>query len=69
MIVSKRINGYIISEINPRFGGGYPHAHEIGQNFVENLMNNLQGRTNGVQIGNYEEGSILVKFDHHQIIK
>ncbi|WP_102273051.1 ATP-grasp domain-containing protein [Cytobacillus massiliigabonensis] len=60
--------GYIISEINPRFGGGYPHAHELGQNFPGNIINNLKGLSNTPQIGNYEEGSILIKFDSHQII-
>lgn len=60
--------GYIISEINPRFGGGYPHAHELGQNFPGNIINNLRGISNTSQIGNYEEGSILIKFDSHQII-
>lgn len=35
-----------ISEINPRFGGGYLHAHESGCDFVKLLENNLSGITN-----------------------
>lgn len=64
----KTDTGFIISEINPRFGGGYPHAHEMEQNFPKNIINNLKGITNRSQIGNYEEGSILIKFDSHKII-
>lgn len=59
----KTDEGYVISEINPRFGGGYPHAHEAGQNFVTNIINNLVGKTNKADIGNYSEGSVMIKFD------
>lgn len=64
----KTKSGYLISEINPRFGGGYPHAHELGQNFPKNIITNLQGNSNQSVVGNYEEGSILIKYDSHQII-
>ncbi len=60
--------GYIVSEINPRFGGGYPHAHESGQNFVKYIVNNLLGVSNESQIGNYQEGSIMIKFDEVMIL-
>lgn len=60
--------GYVISEINPRFGGGYPHAHEAGQNFVKNIMNNLLGRENEVRKGDYQEGSVMIKYDDVLII-
>lgn len=59
----KTKKGFVISEINPRFGGGYPHAHEAGQNFVRNLIRNLEGISNETEIGNYLEGSIMIKFD------
>ncbi|MEH7251324.1 ATP-grasp domain-containing protein, partial [Neobacillus niacini] len=42
----KTKEGYVISEINPRFGGGYPYAYEMGQNFIENIINNLKGIPN-----------------------
>jgi carbamoyl-phosphate synthase large subunit len=64
----KTESGYAISEINPRFGGGYPHAHESGQNFVKNIINNLLGVSNDSQIGNYQEGSVMIKFDEVMII-
>jgi len=64
----KTKDGYIISEINPRFGGGYLHAHEMGQNFVENIINNLKGNCNSKNDDDYHEGTTLVKYDHFIIL-
>lgn len=63
----KTNNGYIISEINPRFGGGYPHAHEMGQNFVKNIIRNVSGIANDSNIGKYSSGSVMIKFDDIRI--
>ncbi|MDQ1144595.1 carbamoyl-phosphate synthase large subunit [Bacillus sp. SORGH_AS 510] len=65
----KTERGYIISEVNPRFGGGYLHAHEEGQNFVINILTNLAGVPNQVDIGNYSNGSVMIKFDDVLILK
>ncbi|MBD8004756.1 ATP-grasp domain-containing protein [Bacillus norwichensis] len=59
--------GYAVSEINPRFGGGYLHAHEMGQNFVNNIINNIRGEAN-IPAGDYTEGSTMVKYDHVMVI-
>lgn len=64
----KTSKGYLISEINPRFGGGYLHAHCVGQNYVVNIINNIKGRINEPNIGNYLEGSIMIKFDDVKVI-
>lgn len=64
----RKDNGYVVSEINPRFGGGYLHAHEMGQNFVKNIINNLKGITNNDINGDYKEGTILVKFDNYIVL-
>ncbi|MGJ7919524.1 ATP-grasp domain-containing protein [Neobacillus sp. LXY-4] len=64
----KTDGGFIISEINPRFGGGYLHAHEMGQNFVRNIINNLSGFSNQRDIGNYSEGSVMIKFDEVMVL-
>lgn len=64
----KTNNGYLISEINPRFGGGYLHAHEMGQNFVFNIINNLNGESNVKNEGDYKEGTTLVKYDHFIVL-
>lgn len=61
------INGeYYISEVNPRFGGGYPHAYECGCNHMEMIINNLSGIENSSQIGNYEENIYMMK--HNEIM-
>lgn len=58
------INGeYYISEVNPRFGGGYPHAYECGINFPKYIINNLKGIKNVRQIGNYQEDVYMMKHD------
>jgi len=55
--------GYVISEINPRFGGGYPHAYESGVNFFKCLIRNIGGLTNALMLEEYLAGSLLMKFD------
>lgn len=63
------INGeYYISEVNPRFGGGYPHAYESGADHIKLILNNLQGRSNECVIGeNYEVGSYMMKYNEVMI--
>ncbi len=53
---------YYISEINPRFGGGYPHAHNCGVNFPKLISTNLSGKENADAIGSYEEGVCMLKY-------
>lgn len=54
---------YYISEVNPRFGGGYPHAYECGCNHVELIKNNLEGNINKVIIGDYEPDIYMMKYN------
>lgn len=54
---------YYISEVNPRFGGGYPHAYESGVDHMTLILNNLQGKMNKKQIGNYREGICMMKYN------
>lgn len=42
--VFEKDGNFYISEINPRFGGGYPHAYESGINFPKYLLENLAGK-------------------------
>ncbi len=58
-----QVNGtYYISEINPRFGGGYPHAHCCGIHFPELIANNLAGIENADAMGSYEDGICMLKY-------
>lgn len=54
---------YYISEVNPRFGGGYPHAYESGINHMKLILNNLKGIINDRLIGKYNEGIYMMKFN------
>ncbi|MDE6386316.1 MAG: ATP-grasp domain-containing protein [Lachnospiraceae bacterium] len=58
------INGiYYISEVNPRFGGGYPHAYACGVNMPASVIRNLAGQENPVRIGDYEENIVMMKYN------
>lgn len=54
---------YYISEVNPRFGGGYPHAYECGCNHMKLIVNNILGKANIADIGNYSEGIYMMKYN------
>ena len=60
---------YFISEVNPRFGGGYPHAYECGCNHMELIVNNLAGKTNEECIGRYEDGIYMMKYNEVMVRK
>lgn len=63
------INGeYYISEVNPRFGGGYPHAYECGVNNMALIINNLNGIENDKNIS-YNEGIYMMKYNECKVIK
>lgn len=59
---------YYISEVNPRFGGGYPHAYACGTNVPKLIINNLNGNENKEEIGNYEIGKYMMKYSEIKII-
>ncbi|MBQ6589077.1 MAG: ATP-grasp domain-containing protein [Butyrivibrio sp.] len=54
---------WYLSEVNPRFGGGYPHAYACGVNFPRQIINNLKGIENPVNIGDYQEGIYMMKYN------
>ena len=58
---------YYISEVNPRFGGGYPHAYECGCDHMTLIVNNLLGQANEPCIGQYECGVYMMKYNEIQI--
>lgn len=60
---------YYISEVNPRFGGGYPHAFESGVNHMKLILENLKGKANEKHIGAYEEGIYMMKYNEVKILK
>lgn len=62
------INGnYYISEVNPRFGGGYPHAYECGVDHMKMIVRNMEGLSNKKNIGNYDEDICMMKYSEIEI--
>jgi carbamoyl-phosphate synthase large subunit len=55
------------AEVNPRFGGGYPHAYESGCNHMMLIRNNLAGIANKKIIGAYDEGVYMMKYNEVSI--
>lgn len=60
---------YYISEVNPRFGGGYPHAYECGVDHMKLIENNLNGVANEKHIGDYDEGIVMMKYNEVMVRK
>lgn len=64
------VNGeYYISEVNPRFGGGYPHAYESGADHMKLIVNNLQGKANDSAIGQYEDNTYMMKYNEVKVFR
>lgn len=60
---------YYISEVNPRFGGGYPHAYESGSDHMSLIVNNLNGKVNECVIGMYKENTYMMKYNELSVIE
>lgn len=59
---------YYLSEVNPRFGGAYLHAHGAGVNFIPLIVNNINGVENTEIIGDYNEDVLMMMYDDVVII-
>lgn len=58
---------WYISEVNPRFGGGYPHAYACGVNVPAMILRNLRGEANRPAVGAYREGIAMMKYNEIMI--
>lgn len=45
------------------FGEGYPHAYECGADHMQLIYNNLNGKINKVNIGAYDDGVYMMKYN------
>ena len=54
---------YYLSEVNPRFGGGYLHAYGAGVDFVKMIENNVNGIENQPCFGNYDNDVVMMMYD------
>ena len=60
--VFERNGEFFVSEVNPRFGGGYLHAYACGVDFPRYLINNMNGIINEPNIGEYKENVYMMKY-------
>ena len=60
---------YLLSEVNPRFGGAYLHAYGAGVDFFKLIVNNIKGKINKLQIGDYEENLLMLMYDSVVFVK
>lgn len=58
-----RDGAYYLSEVNPRFGGGYLHAYGAGVDFVKLISNNINGITNKPNFENYDNDIVMMMYD------
>lgn len=59
---------YYFSEVNPRFGGGYPHAYACGVDHMTLIKNNLLGIANTRKVGGYETGKVMMKYNEIMLV-
>ena len=63
MDIFKIGDDYYISEVNPRFGGGYPHAYECGVRTPQMIVNNLNREENAPLIGEYKNNIVMMQYN------
>jgi carbamoyl-phosphate synthase large subunit len=63
MDVFEKDGEFYISEVNPRFGGGYLIAFECGENFPKYIINNINGKKNEIKLNEYEEDMYMIRHD------
>jgi carbamoyl-phosphate synthase large subunit len=62
-------HGPVFTEINARFGGGYPLAEAAGAGFPRQICRLLQGEQLTPCIGEYERGVLLLRYDTAVVLR
>lgn len=55
--------GLVLSEINPRFGGGFPLAHAAGGAYAAWLLDMVEGVEVVPRLGSYEPGLYMTRYN------
>lgn len=58
-----RDGSYVVSEVNPRFGGAYLHAYGCGVDFFKLIVRNMTGNENSEALPSYPEGRYMLMYD------
>ena len=53
---------FYVLEVNPRFGGAYPHTHSCGMNYVRMIANNAIGIKNEPFKMEYEDDIVAFRY-------
>lgn len=56
--------GSVFTEINPRFGGGYPLSYYAGANFPEMIIKMVRGEDIYPCIGSFKDRCVMMRYDH-----
>lgn len=62
MDVFEKDGTFYLSEINPRFGGGFPHAYACGVDTPSYILKNLQGEANESHLQEEREEIYVLKY-------
>jgi len=54
---------YFITEINPRFGGGYIYAHALNVDFTPLIIKNIEKKVNSIKVHQYKENLLMMMYD------
>lgn len=59
----------IFSEINPRFGGGFPLGYAAGAEYPEWILQMLEGKTVAPRLGEYKRGLYMTRYYKEIIVE
>jgi carbamoyl-phosphate synthase large subunit len=62
-------SGPVLTEVNPRFGGGFPLAHAAGALYPEWIVEEYEGRPVEPVLGRYVRGLYMTRFHIERIVK
>lgn len=57
------LDGFYFTEINPRFGGGYPLTYYAGVNFPKIIIKLVKQEKIEPLLDNYKEGLLMLRYD------
>ena len=69
MDIFQKEGTYYISEINPRFGGGFPHAYACGMDTPNYLARNMQGIPNESHLEEEYDEVYVLKYSDIMVIE
>ncbi|XAM01270.1 ATP-grasp domain-containing protein [Phycisphaeraceae bacterium D3-23] len=63
IFVDNKTGDMRIIEFNPRFGGGYPLAHEAGAHYIHWLIEDTMGLPSSIVADQWRDGLMMMRYD------